>query len=72
MDGKARLPTEANENAARSLSAPSLMHLMQISCPIDAALEAYEKKTESRLLTCPLATELQFCDSLTAILSVIQ
>jgi hypothetical protein len=39
---------------------------------INAALEAYEKKTESKLLTHPLAAQLQSCNSPTAILSVLQ
>jgi hypothetical protein len=38
----------------------------------NAALEAYEKKTESKLLDHPLAAQLQSCDSPTAILSVLQ
>ena len=38
----------------------------------DAALKAYEKKTKSKLLTHPLAAQLQSCDSPTAILSVLQ
>jgi DUF438 domain-containing protein len=38
----------------------------------DAAMEAYEKKTKSKLLTHPLAVQLQSCDSPTAILSVLQ
>jgi hypothetical protein len=38
----------------------------------NAALEAYEKKTKSKLLTHPLAGELQSCDSPTAILSVLE
>ena len=37
-----------------------------------AALDTYEKKTESNLLTHPLAAQLQSCDSPTAILSVFQ
>ena len=37
----------------------------------DAALKAYEKKTKSKLLTHPLAAQLQSCDSPTAILSVL-
>lgn len=36
------------------------------------ALEAYEKKTRNRLLTHPLATQLQSCNSPDAILSVLQ
>ena len=39
---------------------------------LDAALEAYEKKTKCNLLTHPLAAQLQSCDSPTAILSVLQ
>ena len=38
----------------------------------NAALEGYEKKTNNRLLTHPLAGQLQSCDSPTAILSVLQ
>ena len=38
----------------------------------NAALEAYEKRTKTRLLTHPLAGELQSCDSPTAILSVLE
>ena len=38
----------------------------------NAALEAYENKTESKLLDHPLAAQLQSCDSPTAILSVLQ
>jgi hypothetical protein len=38
----------------------------------DAALKAYEKKTETELLTHPLAAQLQSCESPTAILSVLQ
>ena len=39
---------------------------------LNAALEAYERKTKSKLLTHPLAAQLQSCDSPTAILSVLQ
>ena len=39
---------------------------------LNAALEAYEKKTKCKLLTHPLAAQLQSCDSPTAILSVLQ
>jgi hypothetical protein len=39
---------------------------------LNAALEAYEKKTESKLLTHPLAAQLQSCDSPTAIISALQ
>ena len=46
--------------------------LFQLSIGLNAALDAYEKKTKSKLLTHPLATQLQSCDSPTAILSVLQ
>jgi len=36
------------------------------------ALKAYEKHTNNDLLAHPLAAELQSCDSLTAILTVLQ
>jgi hypothetical protein len=39
---------------------------------LNAALDAYEKKTETKLLAHPLAAQLQSCDSPTAILSVLQ
>jgi hypothetical protein len=38
----------------------------------NAALDAYEKKTKTKLLAHPLAAQLQSCDSPTAILSVLQ
>ncbi|KAI0271929.1 hypothetical protein BGY98DRAFT_1179309, partial [Russula aff. rugulosa BPL654] len=38
----------------------------------NAALEVYEKKTNNKLLTHPLAAQLQSCDSPAAILSVLQ
>ena len=38
----------------------------------NAALEAYEKKTKYKLLSHPLAAQLQSCDSPIAILSVLQ
>jgi hypothetical protein len=38
---------------------------------LDAALEAYQKKTKCNLLTHPIATQLQSCDSPTAILFVL-
>jgi hypothetical protein len=39
---------------------------------LNAALEAYEKKTEYKLLAHPLATQFQSCDSPTSILSILQ
>jgi hypothetical protein len=38
----------------------------------NAALDAYEKKTKCKLLSHPLATQLQSCDTPIAILSVLQ
>ena len=38
---------------------------------LNAALEAYEKTTKNKLLTHPLTTQLQSCDSPAAILSVL-
>ena len=38
----------------------------------NAALEAYEKATKSKLLAHPLAAQLQSCDSPTAILSLLK
>ena len=39
---------------------------------LNAALEAYEKKTKSKLLTHPLAAQLQSCDSPSAIVSILE
>ena len=38
----------------------------------NSALEAYEKATKNKLLTHPLAAQLQSCDSPNAILSVLK
>jgi hypothetical protein len=38
----------------------------------NVALEAYEKTTKNKLLAHPLATQLQSCDSPTAILTVLR
>jgi hypothetical protein len=39
---------------------------------LNAALDAYEKKTKNKLLTHPLAAQLQSCDSPATILFVLQ
>jgi hypothetical protein len=39
---------------------------------LNAALEAYEKTTRKKLLTHPLAAQLQSCTSPAAILSILQ
>jgi hypothetical protein len=38
----------------------------------DAALKLYQKQTKKDLLTDPLASQLQSCDSTTAILAILQ
>jgi hypothetical protein len=38
----------------------------------DAALEAYERKTKTKLLTHPLAAQLQSCHRPDAVISVLQ
>jgi hypothetical protein len=38
----------------------------------DAALKEYERKTKKKLLTHPLAIQLQSCDSTTAVLNVLR
>ena len=39
---------------------------------IDSALDKYKKRTKNDLITHPLATQLQSCNSPTAILAVLQ
>ena len=58
-----RTMSQVHPNASSSSSFQSVFH---------AALEAYEKKTKSKLLAHPLAAQLQSCDSPSAILSVLQ
>ena len=41
-------------------------------CILNTALEVYEKKTNNKLLTHPLAAQLQSCNSPAAILCVLQ
>ena len=53
--------------APSSSSSPSSNFLSVFN----AALEAYEKTTKNKLLSHPLATQLQSCDSPAAILSVL-
>ena len=53
-------------NASSSSSSSSFQSVL------NAALDAYEKKTKNKLLTHPLAARLQSCDSPTAVLSVLQ
>ena len=58
--------SQSHPNAASSSSSSNFQLVL------NSALEAYEKKTKSKLLTHPLAAQLQSCDSPTAILSVLQ
>ena len=51
---------------------PSASSSSNFQSVLDAALEAYEKKTKTKLLDHPLAAQLQSCDSSTAIISVLQ
>jgi len=53
-------------------AAPSSSSSTDFLSVFDAALEAYEKTTKNKLLTHPLATQLQSCDSPTDILPVLR
>ena len=55
-----------------SQSHPNASSSSYFQSVLNAALEVYEKKTKSKLLVHPIATQLQSCDSPTAILSVLQ
>ena len=61
------LTTMSQTAPAASSSSSSSFHAV-----FDAALESYEKTTKNKLLTHPLATQLQSCDSPATILSVLQ
>lgn len=60
--------SQTHPNASSSSSSSSA----NLQLVLNAALEAYEKKTKYKLLTHPLAAQLQSCESSTAILSVLQ
>jgi hypothetical protein len=60
----ARIMSETHPTASSSSSNFQLV--------LYAALEAYERKTKCKLLANPLATQLQSCESPTAVLSVLQ
>src|SRR5712691_2855764 len=60
---------DMSQAAPAAFSSPSSSSFLPI---FTAALEAYEKTTKKRLLTHPLAVQLQSCDSPAAILSVLQ
>jgi hypothetical protein len=59
--------SQTHSNASSSSSSSS-----NFQSVLNSALEAYEKKTKSKLLTHPLAAQLQSCDSPAAILSILQ
>ena len=58
--------TQPNASSSSSSSSSNFQSVLS------AALEAYEKKTKCKLLTHPLAAQLQSCDSPAAILCVLQ
>jgi len=58
--------SQAHPIASSSSSFPNFQSVF------NAALEAYEKKTKYKLLSHPLANQLQSCDTPIAILSVLQ
>ena len=51
---------------------PSASSSSNFQSVLDAALEAYEKKTKTKLLDHPLAAQLQTCNSPTAVISILQ
>jgi hypothetical protein len=66
-----RTMSQTHHNASSSSSSSGSSSSNFQSVP-SASLDAYEKKTKSKLLTHPLAARLQSCDSSTAILSILQ
>jgi hypothetical protein len=58
--------THPNASSSSSFSSSNFQSVL------NAALDAYENKTKTRLLTHPLTAQLQSCDSPAAILSVLQ
>ena len=63
-----RTMSQTHPNASSSSSSSS----SNFQSVFNAALDAYENKTKTRLLTHPLTAQLQSCDSPAAILSVLQ
>ena len=59
--------SQTHPNASSSSSSSSNFQSI-----LNAALDAYEKKTKRNLLAHPLAAQLQSCDSPTAISSILQ
>ena len=64
-----RTMSQTHHNASSSSSSSSSSNFQLV---FNAALDAYEKKTKSKLLNHPLAVQLQSCDSPAAILSILQ
>ena len=64
-----RTMSQTHSNASSSSTSTSLSNFQSV---LNATLEAYERKTKSKLLTHPLAAQLQSCDSPAAILSILQ
>ena len=62
-----RTMSHTHPNASSSSSSFSNFQLV-----LNAALDAYEKKTKTKLLTHPLATQFQSCDSPTAVSSILE
>ena len=58
--------SQTNPDASSSSSSSNFQSVL------NAALDAYEKKTKNKLLTHPLAAQLQSCNSPIAILSALQ
>ena len=60
-----RTMSQTHPNASSSSSSSNFQSIL------NAALDAYERKTKSKLLAHPLAAQLQSCDSPTAVLSIL-
>ena len=58
-----------NMSQAHAIASSSSSNFQSV---FNAALEAYEKKTKCKLISHPLAAQLQSCDSPIAILSVLE
>src|SRR5712671_1520708 len=61
--------SQALSTPSTSTSTPTSSNFQSV---LNAALEKYENKTKNRLLTHPLATQLQSCNSPAEILSVLE
>ena len=68
----ALLPPSSSPPLNMSQTHPSASSSSNFQPLFNAALDAYEKKTKCKLLTHPLAAQLQACHSPTAVSSVLQ